>query len=80
MSHTPHELAAEFPDATDILHQLKLENGHFQTLSEQYHQTNREIHRIEAGVDASSDVRAEDLKKRRLSLLDQIGEMIAATV
>ncbi|MEO0441206.1 MAG: DUF465 domain-containing protein [Pseudomonadota bacterium] len=79
MSHTPHELADEFPHAADILHELKCGNGHFQTLSEQYHQTNREIHRIESGVDAASDVRIEDLKKRRLSLLDQIGEMIVAT-
>lgn len=78
MSHTPHELADEFPHARDILHQLKLDNGHFQNLSEQYHETNREIHRIEAGVDAASDVRSEDLKKQRLALLDQIGEIITA--
>ncbi|MEM8917898.1 MAG: DUF465 domain-containing protein [Pseudomonadota bacterium] len=79
MSHTPHELADEFPHAADILHELKCENAHFQALSEQYHQTNREIHRIESGVDAASDMRTEDLKKQRLSLLDQIGELIVAS-
>ncbi len=76
MSHTPHELHDEFPEAADILHKLKVENAHFHTLSERYHTINREIHRIESGVEASSDERAEDLKKQRLSLLDEIGHMI----
>lgn len=78
MSHTPHELHDEFPESGDILHKLKVENAHFQTLSERYHGVNREIHRIEAGVEASSDERSEDLKKQRLSLLDEIGQMIKA--
>ncbi|MEP2989625.1 MAG: DUF465 domain-containing protein [Parasphingorhabdus sp.] len=76
MSHTPHELHDEFPEAGDILHKLKIENAHFQTLSERYHNINREIHRIESGVEASSDERAEDLKKQRLFLLDEIGKMV----
>ena len=76
MSHTPHELHDEFPDAGDILHKLKVENAHFQKLSEHYHNINREIHRIESGVEASSDERSEDLKKQRLFLLDEIGKMI----
>ncbi len=78
MSHTPHELADEFPDAVDKLHKLKMENGHFQKLSEQYHHINREIHRIESGVEASSDERVEDLKKQRLSLLDEIGTLLVS--
>lgn len=78
MSHTPHELADEFPDATDKLHQLKVENAHFGKLSTLYHELNREIHRIEAGVEAASDLRVEDLKKQRLGLLDEIGGMLAA--
>jgi len=76
MSHTPHELHDEFPEAGDILHELKIENAHFHTLSERYHTINREIHRIESGVEATSDERAEGLKKQRLSLLDEIGHMI----
>lgn len=78
MSHTPHELADEFPDAVDRLHQLKVENAHFGKLSARYHELNREIHRIEAGVEAASDFRVEGLKKQRLGLLDDIGDMLAA--
>lgn len=36
MSHTPHELADEFPNDHAILHELKLNNAHFVTLSERY--------------------------------------------
>ncbi|MEH6757471.1 MAG: DUF465 domain-containing protein [Parasphingorhabdus sp.] len=78
MSHTPHELADEFPHAIDALHQLKIENAHFGKLSGRYHELNREIHRIEAEVDAASDFRVEDMKKQRLGLLDEISGMLTA--
>lgn len=78
MSHTPHELHAEFPDAHDVLHALKVSNPHFVTLSDKYHDVNREIHRIEAEVEAASDERAEALKKQRLQLLDEIATLVSA--
>lgn len=77
MSHTPHELRDEFPDAVDILHQLKTGNAHFTTLADRYHDVNREIHRIESEVDAASDDRMDALKKQRLALLDEISEMVS---
>jgi uncharacterized protein YdcH (DUF465 family) len=76
VSHTPHELRDAFPDAHDILHELKTHNAHFATLPDRYHDVNREIHRIEVEVDAASDARAEDLKKQRLTLLDEISALV----
>lgn len=72
MTHVPHELHDEFPGAAAALHRLKLENAHFARLAEEYHEVNREIHRIETDVEAASDARTEDLKKRRLALKDEI--------
>lgn len=72
MSHTPHELADEFPNDAELLHELKLGNAHFVKLADQYHEVNREIHRIESEVEAASDDRAEQLKKQRLHLADDI--------
>lgn len=80
MSHTPHELRDEFPDAVDVLHQLKTGNAHFATLADRYHDVNREIHRIESEVEAASDERAEALKKQRLALLDEISVMVSKAV
>jgi uncharacterized protein YdcH (DUF465 family) len=77
MSHTPHELADEFPADHDLLHELKLSNPHFVTLADRYHAVNGEIHRIEAGVETTSDEYAETLKKKRLALVDEIAGIIA---
>jgi len=78
MSHTPHELHDEFPLATAQIHALKASNAHFAGLAERYHVLNREIHRIDSGVEPSSDDRAEELKKQRLSLLDEVANALAA--
>jgi hypothetical protein len=77
MSNTPHELAAEFPNDHALLHDLKLTNAHFVTLADRYHAVNGEIHRIEAGVENTSDEYAETLKKQRLALIDEIAAIIA---
>lgn len=72
MTHVPHELHDEFPESAEALHRLKLENAHFAKLADEYHKVNREIHRIEADIEAASDARAEELKKRRLALKDEV--------
>lgn len=77
MSHTPNELREEFPDAVDVLHQLKIGNAHFATLADRYHDLNREIHRIESDVEPASDEHIETLKKQRLVLLDEIASLVA---
>ncbi len=76
MSHTPHDLHAEFPDAADALHALKIGNDKFGKLAAQYHDLNREIHRIDSGIEAASDDRTEQLKRERLAILDQVAVMI----
>ncbi len=48
MSHVPHELADEFPQHKDGIHQLKTTDTHFARLFDHYHDVNREIHRAEA--------------------------------
>lgn len=77
MSNTPQELADEFPNDHALLHELKLQNPRFVTLAERYHAVNGEIHRIEAGVENTSDEYAETLKKQRLALIDEIAAMLA---
>lgn len=77
MSHVPHSLTDAFPDDAEVLHRLKLSDTHFQGLSEDYHVVNREIHRIESGVEAAGDARLEELKKKRLQLTDEIAEIIS---
>lgn len=77
LSHVPHELAEEFPDKVDRLHDLKTSHAHFAKLFDEYHLINREIHRIETGVEPSSDERSTDLRKQRLFLKDEIAAMLS---
>lgn len=78
MSHVPHELHEEFPEAAEALHALKTSDAHFSRLADEYHTINREVHRIETDVEPASDEVLEDLKKKRLHLKDQIAAMLAA--
>ncbi|MAB01104.1 MAG: hypothetical protein CMN87_19845 [Stappia sp.] len=78
MSHVPHELHEEFPGKADALHALKTGNAHFAKLADEYHEVNREIHRIETEVAPASDEALEELKKTRLQLKDQIAALLVA--
>jgi uncharacterized protein YdcH (DUF465 family) len=79
MSHVPHDLHQEFPADAELLHRLKLSDRHFQTLSERYNQVNHDIHRIESEVEPAADERLEELKKRRLALVDEIAAVLKKT-
>jgi uncharacterized protein YdcH (DUF465 family) len=76
MTHTPHELTEEFPDHKAKIHDLKISNAHFARLSDDYHRVNREIHRHETEIEPLSDDHAEELKKQRLKLKDEIFQML----
>lgn len=78
MSHTPHELAELFPGAAETIHALKAKDHHFARLVEEHHRLNREIHRGETDVEPMDDFHLEDLKKRRLALLDDIRRRLHA--
>jgi uncharacterized protein YdcH (DUF465 family) len=79
MTHVPHDLHAEFPADTELLHRLKLADRHFQTLAQRYQDVNHQIHRVESEVEPGSDERLEGLKKQRLALVDEIAAMLKKT-
>ena len=50
MSHTPHELAEEFPDKIEAMSALKQSDAHFARLADEYHEINRAVHRALTGL------------------------------
>ncbi|WP_406645468.1 DUF465 domain-containing protein [Aliisedimentitalea scapharcae] len=72
MSHTPHELAEEFPDKVDAISALKQSDAHFAKLSEEYHEINRAVHRAETNVEPIEELAEVDLRKKRAALKDEI--------
>ena len=71
-----HDLIHEFPEYKDTIHQLKTSNTHFAKLFDEYHEVDHEIHRIEEEIETTSDEYLEERKKLRLSLKDQLFEII----
>ena len=77
MAHTPHELAEDFPEHTSKIHDLKMNDAHFARLADEYHTINREVHRVETGVEAASQEREEELRRTRMRLKDEIAGILA---
>jgi uncharacterized protein len=76
MSHTPHELHEEFPQAAGMLTALKAD-PHFQKLADTYHELNRAVHRMETDIEPVATHILEDAKKTRLVLKDKIAALLA---
>ena len=71
-----HDLHHEFPDLTDEIHHLKINDNHFARLFNEYHETDHEVNRIEQGVENTSDEYLDGKKKQRLKLKDKLFVML----
>lgn len=78
MSNTPHELAEEFPEHVEKIRDLKMNDGHFARLFDEYHDVNRSIHRAETNIEPTNDFHMEDMRKQRMRLKDEIYGMLSA--
>lgn len=78
MTHVPHELAEEFPDMVERIHELKTQDNHFRKLFDAYHEVNREIHQAEAANINISDEHITELRKKRLLLKDEIFALLTS--
>lgn len=73
-----HDLLHELPEYKDKIHALKTSNAHFAKLFDEYHEVDHEVRRIEQGVETPSDDYAEEVKKKRLALKDELFQMLQA--
>jgi uncharacterized protein YdcH (DUF465 family) len=78
MHNEQHDLSHEFPEYRDRIHTLKAESAHFRNLFDQYHEIDRRVHRADTDVEPLSDEHAEELKKRRLLLKDELYALLKA--
>lgn len=72
MTIEKHDLHHEFPEYNDEIHHLKMNDSHFLRLFNEYHDIDQEVHRIEQGVENTSDEYLETKKKERLLLKDKL--------
>jgi uncharacterized protein YdcH (DUF465 family) len=71
-----HDLVHELPEHRDTIHKLKMTDQHFSRLFDEYHQVDHEVHRIETGIENTSDEYLDERKKLRLYLKDELYRMI----
>ena len=76
MSIEKHDLIHEFPEHKDTIHELKMNDTHFRKLFDEYHDVEHEVHRIEEGVENTSDHYLEERKRARLHLKDELYAII----
>ena len=76
MLNEKHDLVHELPEHKDAIHNLKMTNQHFARLFDEYHEVDHEVHRIETGIENTSDDYLEGRKKVRLYLKDELYRMI----
>jgi uncharacterized protein YdcH (DUF465 family) len=79
MSNAPNDLAEDFPDKVDRIHQLKTSNNRFARLYDEYNELNRTIHRVETRVEPKPEEVEDELKRRRLQIKDEILAMLEGT-
>ena len=77
MSHTPHELAADFPEHAEKIQALKVSDAHFAKLYDAYHEVNRKVHRAETDVEPTGDAEIETMRRERMRLKDELYAILA---
>ena len=76
MLNEKHDLIHELPEYRETIHKLKTSDKHFSRLFDEYHEIDHEVHRIETGIETTSDEYLENKKKQRLHLKDELFQMI----
>lgn len=71
-----HPLSTDFPEFKDAIHTLKLNNAHFAKLFDEYGDADKAVNRAENGVDHLGETALENLKKVRISLKDQLFQLL----
>lgn len=79
MTHVDnHSLISDFPEYRQQIHDLKMSDAHFVKLHDEYEALDREIIRVEEGLEHRSDQALETLKMQRVHLKDQLFKMLVA--
>ena len=79
MPNTKHDLVHELPEHKEAIHDLKTTSAHFARLFEEYHQVDKEMHRIEDNIETPSDEYTNQRKLDRLALKDKLHTLILAS-
>ncbi|MCU0907774.1 MAG: DUF465 domain-containing protein [Rhodobacteraceae bacterium] len=78
MTHTPHDLADDFPGQAALIAGRKARDAHFARLVERYAVVNEAVYRAEAGLEPMSTDHETALRRERMQLKDDIARALRA--
>lgn len=67
-----HSLVNDFPAYVNRIQELNLSDDTFHKMYNEYHELDREVRRIEEGIENTTDEYIEALKLKRLNLKDEL--------
>lgn len=74
-----HPLIKDFPELRERIHALKVSgDARFTKLEKQYEDLDKQIVRVENGVETAPDASLEQLKQQRVHLKDQLYKLLSA--
>lgn len=73
-----HDLHHEFPEFSEQIRDLKVNNRHFAKLFKQYHELDHSVRGLEQNEQPTTDDHMEQLKLKRLILKDELFGMLKA--
>ena len=78
MLDEPHDLVSELPEYGSRIEALRASDAQFRQLHDRYDTLDSHIQEIELAGTPIADTHAEELKKQRLALKDQLFKMLVA--
>jgi len=78
MTHTPHDLADDFPGQAHQIADLKARDAHFAKSVAGYAEVNEAVYRAESGLEPLSDAHEVALRRERMHLKDEIARALRA--
>ena len=76
MSDSQHDLASEFPELKEKIHDLKVSDQHFRTLFDKYHEVNKLVMGAEHRTQPMSEEEENKLRKERMALKDELYKLL----
>ena len=67
-----HPLARDLPEHKDTIHEKKMNDAHFSRLMEEYETLDKEIVRIEQGLEHIADLELDGMKMKRVKMKDDL--------
>jgi uncharacterized protein YdcH (DUF465 family) len=73
---TKHQLAIDFPEFAEKIHNLKMENAHFKKLFESYDELDHAIYNVETDTQPKSDDVLNKMRIERVRVKDEIYQFL----